>query len=440
MAVYDVELLSVPADVSLDRASEVLGLSEASVDALFASLPAVVAERMDESEAEVLFHRLTDLGAQVKLQPVVGAPSRRPSSRPASMAPPSPPSRPPVSAIPPAPAVPSFGGPSAPPVEPIDLDDFELPAMDDGLDIEAPVVGGSWHPRAESVALELDGPAPVSSPPPSGPVDVRRPVSSRPPPGASQPASTQPAPAGHRPVVFDEGTPVPEGNFYTDILWSYVYPLRPKVLGMATIAALPILALSLPKGGLFGLFAAFFFALLKLGVTGVFAFWLMRHAYLGREGDLPQSSDMSRSEPLTDQGMRIMLICLPMVVVSLFGSSPWIELFLVAWTLYLPAAFILAFFGSGWFGGMNLIGGVRLIMRVPGQYTVLFFASLPLFVAAFLTFFLVSGGSALAIMAWSGAIYLLTGLVAVLYMLSVAALARMLGRFMLRYEDEIGIG
>jgi len=440
VAVYDVELLSLPPHVPSVRVATLLGVSEADAEELYAELPAVVAHRIDESDAEALFHELVDLGAKVGLRPVVGAPSRRPgsvrpiplgdaeataSALPAASSTADDPQPPTATDIPAAPAVPS-AVPGA--VEPIDLGDFVLPAFGDELDLEGPSVGGSWDPGPGSIE-PLDIGDAASGPPPGAAVM----------PLAASLSAPLPSIAPSAPV--DPGWTVPEGSFATDILWAYLYPLRPKVLGVSVAAAIPILLLSLPSGSLFGvgLYTAFMFTLFKVAVTGLFAFWLMRHAYLGREGALPWSSDISHAENPSEKGIRLMLIFLPMIVVALFGATPWRELFAVVWVLYLPAAFILAFFGSGWLGGMNVVGGVRMILRVPLAYLALFAASLPLILVALVAFFLVSGGSTVALYARSWLVYLITGGLAVIYMLAVAALARLLGRFMLRYEDDIGL-
>lgn len=466
MAVFDVELLAVPSRVSLESVSAVTGLSDIEAGALLACLPTVIAHRVDESEAEVLFHDLTSLGASVKLHPVVGSPSRRPGVAgsvqlpPASSRPPAPPS--------PAPAafVSAHHARSAPPVAPIDLP-LDLPGLDGDFELEPAPVGGPaseppsshfgdgsmlepWSPDDGGPLLE-PVPASGSAPPEPGPIDVRRPVSappagpfggpsSRPPRPLPRPSAPDPA-SGPPPPYVVPSAPDPTGTFFEDILLAYLYPFRPPVLLVAALAAIPFLFLSVQAGvGCSGLLFMVVGTFLKLGIAGLFVFWLMRHACSGRESALPKDSDVGRADAITDIGLRILFIFLPLVPVFFFGGSPAREIFAFCWVLYLPAAFILAYFDDGWFGGLEIISGFMMIARAPLRYLLLLVSSLPLFAVAAFLYLGTSTALFLSVATWSGSSLFASGLFAFAFMLVAAAIARLLGRFILRYAGALGFG
>lgn len=209
-----------------------------------------------------------------------------------------------------------------------------------------------------------------------------------PPPLAPPPASL--APARMAPATNDtlgEARP----PFATDLGKAYLYPFQ----WMFPVVVIGVAAFSQAFG-----YTPYVGAFLSAGFWATAVFTALRYAANGRN-DLP-GMEFDGFYEMALPGVRFMLaIFVPAVLLGvLYGvlavgsasaesvltgesrfslaSAPL--LFLVAlglWLIYLPASLILAAHSTGCLGGLNLVGGVQLIVRAPLAYALTVGAAAP---------------------------------------------------------------
>ncbi len=460
MSAYDVELLSLPRHVATADVATALSLGFDETATMLGRLPALVAQSVDELDAEALFHGLRDLGAEVRLNPVAGPPSQRPSARPGERAPSFRPGAPPVvrpisSRPSAAPGRPISGPPSSRPPSrrpaPIPID---LPGLDDSpleLDLEEsrvdslrppaahsqPPVGGiSPYPSGPSSVPPMGGPP--SQPPGHFSSAPPRPMSSRPPSSAG-PSSRPP----------EELLGEVRGSFVGALPGAYAYAFDPGVvaqsMGTAFLATLPTLLLHL------GIYLSVLGALLHLGVISLYLFALIGRASMNKPG-APGPSDTSHMDDLLSSSVRVLLaFVVPLVLIAwlagqlagqavtvgLLTSSamlaPVVLAAIALWLFYLPSSLILAAHGQGCLGGLNLVAGVKLIVRAPVGYILLCLSLLP--VVGLLVGTTILGGIAEATLPFFISSFIATAL----SMFPLTMGARLLGLYMYHYEYELGL-
>ncbi|HJL18928.1 MAG TPA: hypothetical protein RMH99_24910, partial [Sandaracinaceae bacterium LLY-WYZ-13_1] len=257
------------------------------------------------------------------------------------------------------------------------------------------------------------------------------------------------APSSPAPGPRAEEAPLGEdrGDFLTDVARAYLYPMQPMtpliVLGVAVVAG------SLGYIPLVGPF-------LSAGLWVSLVFGATRVAASGRD-ELP-GMEFEGFYEMALPGVRFLLaLFVPALLLGLlyaaagagsasvealltgdarftFGSVPvlfWVAF--LTWLVYLPASLILAAHSTGCLGGLNLVGGVTLIVREPIGYA--------------LTLAGVAPATAMLVAIWAvaGAVDALVpvpfvvGVVGdALALIPAMVIGRILGLFIWHHEHELG--
>lgn len=272
--------------------------------------------------------------------------------------------------------------------------------------------------------------------PPSMPPPRHRP-STRPPsnyPPARPPSVRPPGVGSFVPLPPRADEQVDKGSFFGALLGAWLYPIhRNAPVVFVAVALVATLASWIPIVGGF----------ISAGVVLAYLFSVVRHSSLGG-ADLPMGGDFTDWSDILGPVVRYLLAVLTCAIPALIvvftvpmGSPRFVPIVAGASLvggLYLPAAIILAAHGSGCIGGLNVVGGVQLILRIPGPYLLTtFMVALSAGAHVAITLPLTAALAAMPIP------FLPTFLLyaASLYMPIVAC--RMMGLLMYHHEERLGL-
>lgn len=405
---FDIELLGFDGEAPIDGLAKAFEIDPALARSIAGRAPVFVKRDVDEKTAEGYFHTLRQLGARVKLH------------RHATMPPPK--SSPPESISMPPP-IELEADPLARPSVPITPRSAPPPAMAEAAAIPA-------------LAIELE--------------DVPRSTERR----SERPASNAPAAAtaqiNRAPEPVDREI-ADKGGYINAVARAYVYPFQKTAL--PALIAVPLIT------QLASYVPAFVGLIISNGIWISYLFAVTQHASLGRD-DLPLAPETETWLDMLGPLVRYVLAFLVpgILIFGLFvgltggiaradalvtgeadltmASIPVLVFVATGlWLVYLPASLILAAHSKGCLGGLNLIAGVKLIIREPVGYAVTLAGIAPaaLLMVAF------SIGSEIADSLIP--IPFVPGLVGLmLTFIPALIVARILGLYLWHHEEELGLG
>jgi hypothetical protein len=411
---FDIELLGFDGEAPVDELARAFEIDRDAARSIACRTPVFVKRDVDEKTAEGYFHALRELGGRVKLHKRATLPPPRSSVPPPIMPPPS------------------------RPLE-IELDADMAPAV-------ALTPRSTPPPRMmesaaiPDLAIELEDV--------SGAPSLRHP-SSRPPASPSYPPLAAVAPVSRTSPPVDREIE-DKGGYLEAVAGAYLYPFQK--------TALPSLIM-VPVVTQFFSYAPFLIGvLLSNGIWITYLFAVTQHASLGHK-DLPLSPDYDSWIDMIGPVVRYLLafIVPGALIFGLFilltgglasadeamtggeltlASVPVLVFVAVgAWLLYLPASLILAAHSRGCLGGLNLIAGVKLIVREPFGYAITLAGIAP----AAVVMVVLSVVSKIADQMIP--IPFLPGVIGLLLtFIPSLVIARILGLYLWHHEEELGIG
>jgi hypothetical protein len=116
------------------------------------------------------------------------------------------------------------------------------------------------------------------------------------------------------------------------------------------------------------------------------------------------------------------------------GAAPVAYLALAVWLVYLPASLILAAHSQGCLGGLNVIAGVKLIVREPVGYFTMLLAAAPAVAAIGII-----GAAEAAVTAMLPVPFVFSFLASCLALLPGFVIGRILGLYIWHFENELGL-